>query len=204
MNTEGHGRSAGVHGSPRISRAGSIEHLNQFDDLRRRLAVMNSSSSSLPHAPDRERHASVSSAHPSTVTSPIAETPPSSVDPRPSSPTDSVVSSAVDSSSLRPRALLGSIDNHKAPAAVGSVRTNAIGLLEPPIVPRLMDDDMITSGRSSPISNAGTLRAEHRSSLHSARPYSLTFGMSHNVLLSCCINYIYWLRRDRAPRSRDQ
>lgn len=152
--------------------------MNPFDDLRRRLAVMNGSSSSLSHLGDRERRCSVSSARPSMLVSPVVPDPPFSLDPRPPSPTDSVVSSTVDGSALRPKALLhvGSTDNQKAPAAVGSVKANATGVLEAPIVPRLGGDEMINSGRSSPVSNAGTLRADHRSSMHSTRPYSLTFG----------------------------
>jgi phosphoinositide-3-kinase, regulatory subunit 4 len=198
LNTEGHGRGAAVYGSPRISRAGSIEHINHFDDLRRRLAVMNGSSSSLTHAPDGERRASSSTTRPSTVTSPIGQDPPHGAEPRSSSPTDSVVSSAVDGSSLRPRHLhVGSTDNQKAPAAVGSVRANAVGLLEAPIVSRLGEDDLITSGRSSPVSIAGTLRADYRSSLHSARPYSVTFGALHTGSES--IDFML-IRFDRTPR----
>jgi phosphoinositide-3-kinase, regulatory subunit 4 len=174
------GRSPAVYGSPRISRAGSTEHINHLDDLRRRLVGINGSSSSLTHLADRERRASASSTRPSIVPSPVGPDPPTGVEQlRPSSPTDSVVSSAVDGSSLRPRALIhvGSTDNQKAPAAVGSVKTNAVGLLETPSVPRLGDDDLSASGRSSPVSNPGTLRAEHRTSLHSARQYSGAFGM---------------------------
>ncbi|KAF8579068.1 ARM repeat-containing protein [Ramaria rubella] len=172
---ERHGRGT-VHGSPRMARTSSTEHLNHFDDLRRRLAVINGSSSSLSHL-DREPRASSSSARP---TSAVASTGPDSLatrELRPPSPTDSVVSSAVDGSSLRPRALLqvGGPDGPKAPAAVGSIKANAIGLLEAPAVPRLGDDELVVSGRSSPVSNAGTLRAERRSSLQSGRPFSLTF-----------------------------
>ena len=191
-NMEGNSRSAMVYGSPRMSRAGSTEQINHLDDLRRRLAVINGSSSSLTHQADRGRRSSASPSRPSAATSPVRQDPPTGAEIRPPSPTDSAVSSAVDGSSLLPRVLLqvGSIDNQKAPAAVGSIRTNAIGLLEAPIVSRFGDDDLITSGRTSPISHAGTLRAEQRSSMQSARPYSITFGTLHR-LFRCYMNYEY-------------
>lgn len=175
---EGNGRAALGYGSPRMSRAGSIEQINHLDDLRRRLAVINGSSSSLTQQADRDRRTSAVSTRANEGTSPVSQDTPTGPEPRPTSPTESVVSSAVDGSSLRPRVLLhvGSTDNQKAPAAVGSVRTNVTGLLEAPIVSRFGDDDLLTSGRSSPVSNAGTSRAERASSLQLARPYSITFG----------------------------
>ncbi|KIJ34216.1 hypothetical protein M422DRAFT_782951 [Sphaerobolus stellatus SS14] len=166
-----------LYGNPRTARSGSIDHVNVNEDLRRRLASLNGSSSSLTYLGDRERHGSVTSSNrPSAITSPIHEAPltPISSDNRPPSPTESVVSSTVDGpANLRLRIHIGSTDNQKVAPTVGSVKTNVSGLLEAPQIPRL-DEESLRSGRSSPVSNAGTIRAEHRS-LHSARPYSLNF-----------------------------
>jgi phosphoinositide-3-kinase regulatory subunit 4 len=173
----------GLYSSPRFPHAGSLEQMNHFDDLRRPL---NRSSSSLAVNDDHERTTSVSSARPSSIMPP----PPDRPENRPQSPTDSVVSSTIDVPSLRPRPHLhiGSTDNQKAPAAVGPVKANATGLLEAPSISRLGvgEEDMILSGRSSPISNVGTVRADHRS-MQSAKHFSMTFGEYER----------YWLRKIR-------
>ena len=113
-----------------------------FEDLRRRLAAINGSNTSLNSAGARDR--------PMLQKFPTAvpELPPS-VPLRPSSPTESVVSTS-NSVSLMPRFSIGSADGAKAAPAVGSVRTNAVGLLEAP--GRLhADSERDASGINSPI-----------------------------------------------------
>lgn len=142
-----------------------MEHV---DDLRRKLTSINNGSGVSPIlGADRDRRISST---PSTLDLPAA-----SAENRPASPTESVVSSTVEGSLLRQRTHLhiGSTDNQKAPAAIGSIKTNVSGVLELPIT--RIEDEFILSGRSSPVSNAGTLRADHRST-STLRPYPLLTG----------------------------
>lgn len=158
------GRQGGVYGNARVTRLGSVEHV---DDLRRKITSINNGSVlSLQGVTDRDRRTS--------VTSPVFDLP-TNVENRPVSPTESVVSSTVEGSVPRQRTHLhiGSTDNQKAPAAIGSIKTNVSGVLEIPIT--RIEDEFILSGRSSPISNAGTVRADHRS-VSTIRPYSLSTG----------------------------
>ncbi|KAL5523732.1 hypothetical protein ACEPAG_7905 [Sanghuangporus baumii] len=114
-----------------------------FEDLRRRLATINGSATSLSSGGGRERLT------PQRLPPAIQELPPS-VPMRPSSPTESVVSTT-NSVSIRPRFSIGSVDGAKAAPAVGSIRTNAIGLLEAPGRP-LTEADRDPSGVTSPVS----------------------------------------------------
>lgn len=148
-------------GTPRASRAPSVDHgVSGLEDLRRKLATINASASSLNASTARDNRNSMpplqstssQSAGLSTAgLSPISD--------RPGSPTDSVVSNT-NSSSLRPmhRLQVGSTDGQKAAAAIGSSKANATGLLEAPSKIR-SDGSPERSGRSSPHSMAGTIRS---------------------------------------------
>ncbi|KAF8509221.1 hypothetical protein BU17DRAFT_99144 [Hysterangium stoloniferum] len=157
-----------------------LEHMNHFDDLGRRPAVINLSFSSLIIHGDRERAPSMSSVRPSSIMPPPPPNPPEN---RPSSPSVSVVSSTIDGSSsrTRPHLHMGSTDYQKAPAAVGSVKANATGLLVAPSVSRMgievEEDDTVLSGRSSPVSNVGTVWAGHRS-VQSTKSISMRFNIN--------------------------
>ncbi|EJD02926.1 uncharacterized protein FOMMEDRAFT_123012 [Fomitiporia mediterranea MF3/22] len=113
-----------------------------FEDLRRRLATINGSNTSLNSA-GRERPM------PLRLPSAVQELPPS-VPMRPGSPTESVVSTT-NSVSIRPRFSIGSVEGVKAAPAVGSVRTNAMGLLEAP-GRTMVEVERDQSGLTSPTS----------------------------------------------------
>lgn len=177
-----------IIGTPRQSRAPSIDYGPggaPFEDLRRRLATINASASSLSlgstardHRPSVSQMQSLPPAvGPSATALPTTD--------RPGSPTDSVVSNT-NSSSLRPhhRLHVGSTDGQKAAAAVGSSKTNATGLLEAPSKIR-SDGSPDRSGRSSPLSMAGTVRGVHQLRVPSSLPIS-TYGATyrHSDLLS--------------------
>ena len=127
-----------------------------FEDLRRRLATINGSTSSLSvrNTSRDVRHAlspaSASSASPAAMPSP-------SIPERPPSPTESIVSTT--SVSLRPSSRLhvGSTDGQKAAPAVGSSKASATGHLEAhyKILSEGSNED---SGRSSPTSMSQTFR----------------------------------------------
>ncbi|KAF8509225.1 hypothetical protein BU17DRAFT_99147 [Hysterangium stoloniferum] len=133
------------------------------------------------HYPRRSRaRPSMSSVRPSSIMPPPPPNPPEN---RPSSPSVSVVSSTIDGSSsrTRPHLHMGSTDYQKAPAAVGSVKANATGLLVAPSVSRMgievEEDDTVLSGRSSPVSNVGTVWAGHRS-VQSTKSISMRFNIN--------------------------
>jgi phosphoinositide-3-kinase, regulatory subunit 4 len=166
-------------GTPRTSRASSVDHGlggAPFEDLRRRLATINASASSLTLGPAaRDHRHSVSLQQPSSRHSGLDATGLPSTSDRPGSPTESVVSNT-NSSSLRPlhRLHVGSTDGQKAAAAVGSSKTNATGLLEAPTKIR-SDGSPERSGRSSPHSMTGTIRGVQRQRVPSLLPIS-TYG----------------------------
>ncbi|KAF8509206.1 hypothetical protein BU17DRAFT_99127 [Hysterangium stoloniferum] len=145
-------------------------------------AVINLSFSSLIIHGDRERAASMSSVRPSSIMPPPPP-PPNPPENRPSSPSVSMVSSTIDGSSsrTRPHLHMGSTDYQKAPAAVGSVKANATGLLVAPSISRMgievEEDDTVLSGRSSPVSNVGTVWAGHRS-VQSTKSISMRFNIN--------------------------
>ena len=140
----------------KVSMAESSTTGAPFEDLRRRLATINGSTSSvsLAHNIPRDlRNTSspmASSSTTSLLTTPTPE--------RPGSPTESIVSTT-NSVSFRPSSRLhvGSTDGQKAAPAVGSSKTNAIGLLDAHSKMRL-DGSPDESGRSSPMSMSTTLR----------------------------------------------
>jgi len=154
-----------------------------FEDLRRRLATINGSTSSVSVAnntPRDLRNASLPMANSSTTSLLAIPTPP--IPERPDSPTESIVSTA-NSVSFRPSSRLhvGSTDGQKAAPAVGSSKTTAIGLLDSHSK-MLLDKSPDESGRSSPMSMSTTLRGSHI-----PRPPSLlaisTYGVYLNVRL---------------------
>ncbi|KAI5119857.1 hypothetical protein M0805_000691 [Coniferiporia weirii] len=136
-----------------LSRVSSHDHVTgaPFEDLRRRLATINGSSSSLNSVPGRERASPLPQKFPLT----ISELPPT-VPMRPGSPTESVVSTS-NSVSMRPRFSVGSFDGAKAAPAIGSVRTTAVGLLEAP-GRMIVDGEPERSELTSPVSLAYTVR----------------------------------------------
>ena len=120
-----------------------------FEDLRRRLATINGSATSLSSGGGRDRLA------PQRLPPAVQDLPPT-VPMRPSSPTESVVSTT-NSVSIRPRFSIGSVDIAKAAPAIGSIRTNAIGLLEAP-GRGIVEGDRDPSGVTSPVSYATAAR----------------------------------------------
>ncbi|KAL0946172.1 hypothetical protein HGRIS_012435 [Hohenbuehelia grisea] len=143
--------------SPRLSSALSDHGHNPsgapFEDLRRRLATINGSASSLSVA--QTPRSNLSPVPPSV---PLSSSPPTSE--RPASPTESVVSTA-NSMAFHPssRLQVGSTDGQKAAPAIAAFKTNATGLLEAHSKLR-SDGSPEQSGRSSPVptSISGTLR----------------------------------------------
>jgi len=175
-------------GTPRMSRASSVDHgatNSALEDLKRRLATINGSSSSLNlAAAARERQAVQSPSIPPSNTQPAtlalpAHTP---IHDRPSSPTDSVVSTT-NSSTLRTvhRLHIGSTDGQKAAPAIGSSNANAVGLLEAPSKMR-QEGSPERSGRSSPMSMTGTAKGINRPRMTSMFPIS-TYGASKAIIV---------------------
>jgi len=168
-------------GTPHMSRASSVDHgatNPALEDLKRRLAAINGSSSSLNLTTTARERQTVqspslppSNSQPATLALPVQ---PAGHD-RPSSPTDSVVSTT-NSSTIRTahRLHVGSTDGQKAAPAVGSSNTNAVGLLEAPSKIHA-EGSPERSGRSSPISLAGTARGVTRPRMASMVPIS-TYG----------------------------
>ncbi|TFK19255.1 ARM repeat-containing protein [Coprinopsis marcescibilis] len=153
------GRSSAL--SPRFPRASSIDQAMStgtaapFEDLRRRLANINHSASSVGQIPPRDARSVSSPLAPSSSAASVASaTSPGPLE-RPPSPTESDVSNA-NSVSLRPASRLhvGSADGSKAAPAIGSSKTVATGLLD--AHSHIGSPD--PSGRSSPLSMSATLR----------------------------------------------
>ncbi|EAU84150.2 other/VPS15 protein kinase [Coprinopsis cinerea okayama7 len=174
--------------SPRFPRPPSIDHGSvgtgaPFEDLRRRLASINNSVSSLsPNQPKDARSVSSPLAPSSSSISVASATAPSPVAAererdRPPSPTESVVSNA-NSVSLRPasRLQVGSVEGSKAAPAVGSSKTVATGLLD--AHSHIGSPD--PSGRSSPLSMSATLR-QHRPRVPSLLPISTYDGQEPGI-----------------------
>jgi phosphoinositide-3-kinase regulatory subunit 4 len=164
--------------SPR-SRTGSVDHAlpggAPFEDLRRRLATINGSTSSLK---GRERRHSLASAQtgPGLMATAVSTLPdmPTPLE-RPGSPTESMAS-ASNSSAFRglQRLSIGAGDSQKAAPAVGSSKTNVTGLLE--VASKMRSESSPErSGRSSPVSVAGTVRGQTRPRVPSLAPIS-TYG----------------------------
>lgn len=152
-----------------------------FEDLRRRLSAINGSATSLPSNTRIEPHR-ISSATSATSPLSLPTGPPTLADlppvfDRPGSPTESVLSNTNSAAAFRGgmhRLHIGSTDGQKAAPAVGSSRANATGLLEPSSKLR-SEGSPERSGRSSPVSAAGTIRGQHRHRLAPLVPIS-TYG----------------------------
>jgi phosphoinositide-3-kinase regulatory subunit 4 len=152
-----------------------------FEDLRRRLAPINGSTSSVSVAHNIPRdHRNTSSPMASSSTTSLLATPTVPTPERPGSPTESIVSTT-NSVSFRPSSRLhvGSTDGQKAAPAVGSSKTNAIGLLDAHSKMRL-DGSPDESGRSSPMSMSTTLRGPRVT-----RPPSLLAISTYGTYLTC-------------------
>lgn len=174
-----------VMDTPRLSRPPSIDFGPSgapFEDLRRRLSAINGSATSLPNAriePHRIPSAT-SATSPLALPSipagpPLSELPP--VFDRPGSPTESVLSNTNSAAAFRGgmhRLHVGSTDGQKAAPAVGSSRANATGLLEP-LSKLRSEGSPERSGRTSPVSAAGTIRGQNRHRLAPLVPIS-TYG----------------------------
>lgn len=173
--------------TPRLSRPPSIDFGPSgapFEDLRRRLSAINGSATSLPTNNRIEPHRIPSAT--SAITSPLAlpsipvgpaltDLPP--VFDRPGSPTESVLSNTNSAAAFRGgmhRLHVGSTDGQKAAPAVGSSRANATGLLEP-LSKLRSEGSPERSGRTSPVSAAGTVRGQTRHRLAPLVPIS-TYG----------------------------
>jgi phosphoinositide-3-kinase regulatory subunit 4 len=119
-----------------------------LEDLRSKLSTIGGSSTSLNTTlSQQERRNSLNTI---TARSPTLDR----------SPPESVTSGDPGSHKRRQRLQLST--DSKAPPSVGSVRTNAVGLLEAASALRAVHEDTGTSGRSSPISQVGTLRTERK------------------------------------------
>jgi phosphoinositide-3-kinase regulatory subunit 4 len=194
-NSDHPGRSP-TSGTPRTTRTSSIDHGPPsgapFEDLRRRLATINGSTTSLSMSPSSR---DVRNSLPSVPLQGLGLG--DSFD-RPGSPADSVISTS-NSSALKGvhRLQIGSIDSQKAAPAVGSSKANATGLLE--AASRMRDGSPDRSGRSSPVSVSGTLRPQQRHRVPSLLPISSYGEFKLDT-------YINWLKlgRNRWSRARHQ
>jgi phosphoinositide-3-kinase regulatory subunit 4 len=161
----------------RVSRPPSIDYGFSgapFEDLRRRLTAINGSGASLPATfSHRPPSMSVSSpAQPAGLA--LGDLP--EVSDRPGSPTDSVVSGPnLPLNRAMHRFHVGGSDSQKAAPAIGSSRANATGHLEPTSKMR-PDGSPERSGRTSPVSTAGTILGQHWQRPSSLAPIS-TYGL---------------------------
>ncbi|EGO26710.1 hypothetical protein SERLADRAFT_355396 [Serpula lacrymans var. lacrymans S7.9] len=192
-------------GTPRMSRASSIDHGNSgapFEDLRRRLATINGSASSLSHPSPRDRRSPLMAVQPMPA-QPVHLTAAALSLDRPNSPTESVVSTT-NSSTIRTahRLQVGSTDGQKAAPAIGSSNANATGLLEAPSKFR-SDGSPERSGRSSPVSVAGTARGSNRPRVPSLLPISTYDGQEpgiSNLLENLYLDNNRELQNDFGPK----
>ncbi|CAA7269893.1 unnamed protein product [Cyclocybe aegerita] len=178
-----------------------------FEDLRRRLATINGSASSLSVAntPRDTRQALTPVASSSTTSLSNAVSP--VISDRPSSPTESIVSTT-NSVSFRPlsRLQVGSTDGQKAAPAIGSSKANAIGLLDAHYKLR-SESSPDESGRSSPMSMSTTLRGprvvpRNPSSLAISSYDGQEPGIS-NLLENLYLDNNRELQQDFGPRVHD-
>ncbi|TFY67174.1 hypothetical protein EVJ58_g1791 [Rhodofomes roseus] len=162
-----------ILGTPRSGRTFSMDHTAAaaagapFEDLRRRLAIINGSATSVNATSPREARSPTmpSLEHAILPSSASSDMPRSPV--RPGSPTESIISITNPSASRPMR--IGSVDGQKAAPAIGSSRANATGLLDAHAYAR-SEASPERSGRTSPLSPALTIRPQN----DKLRPPSLT------------------------------
>ncbi|KAJ3746567.1 hypothetical protein DFH05DRAFT_1607341 [Lentinula detonsa] len=181
-----------------------------FEDLRRRLATINGSASSLSLAPQVQGTPSPSL--------PLQLPPPSSalasgaISPalaeRPGSPTESVVSTSNNSTSFRPLSKMqfsggmSGDSSQKAAPAIGSSKTNALGLLDTHSHLQT-ESSPDQSGRTTPLSMSQTIRPPNRSRVPSLLPISTYDGQEagiNNLLENLYLDSNRDLQHDFGPR----
>lgn len=167
--------SPSVMSSPRMLPSDRKEG-HQLDDLRKRLLAMDASTTSVhntmpPGLKDRERRESTNSVQSGTglhLTPVLDKSPPESV----TSGGDGFASAFA-----RRRHKIQLSSDGRAQPLVGSIRTNVAGLLETPSTLKVVQEDSTApSGRSSPTSQAGTLRKEQRAGLLTLHTLSTSDG----------------------------
>ncbi|KAI0364206.1 hypothetical protein BV20DRAFT_1108288 [Pilatotrama ljubarskyi] len=196
-------------GTPRTTRTLSIDHGPTsvgapFEDLRRRLAIINGSGSSLAIPSSREPRSPLPhplSVDPNTLPPPTSPDLPNVLD-RPSSPAESTVSTANSSAFRAMRRFPITGDGQKAAPAVGSSKASATGLLEAHAQIR-SEGSQSPSGRSSPVSVAGTVRGQDKPRVSSIMPISTYDGQEAGI--SNLLEHLYLdnnrdLQNDFGPR----
>ena len=205
MSSLGYTGKSPIPGTPRSHRALSVDIAPgggaPFEDLRRRLATINGSASSLVIPPTSAaiRDTRSTPSVPSQLNKPPIMSPEVAVlQQRPGSPTESVLSTT-GSAVLRTTARglhMGSFDQKAAPA-VGSSKANATGLLEAASRMR-SEGSPERSGRSSPtsLSNGGILRG-----VTPLRPRALSLLPISSYGMENFLHYPIWSSAER-PRAR--
>ncbi|KAI0822421.1 hypothetical protein BC628DRAFT_1429686 [Trametes gibbosa] len=154
-------------GTPRTTRTLSIDQGPTsagapFEDLRRRLAIINGSGSSLAIPGSREARSPLP--HPLSIDTNALHAPTSPEMPqgfeRPGSPAESTVSTTNSSAFRAMHRFPISGEGQKAAPAIGSSKASATGLLEAHT--QIRSDSPSPSGRSSPVSVAGTVRGQDK------------------------------------------
>ncbi|TBU59830.1 hypothetical protein BD310DRAFT_1038276 [Dichomitus squalens] len=198
-------------GTPRTHRTLSIDHGPSsigapFEDLRRRLALINGSHTSVAVPGSREPRSPVP--RPLSIDTTAALLSPAQPDlpslERPDSPAESTVSTTNSSAIRAMRFPIGG-DGQKAAPAVGSSKASATGLLEAH-AQILSEGSQSPSGRSSPVSIAGTVRGQERLRSPSIAPISSYDGQEPGI--SNMLEHLYLdnnrdLQDDFGPRVHD-
>ncbi|KAF5392892.1 hypothetical protein D9757_000800 [Collybiopsis confluens] len=194
--------------SDQMSVSGASTSGAPFEDLRRRLATINGSASSLSVAPQAQTPRSAPSPILPPPSSAFASGAISPIDERPSSPTESIVSASNNSASFRPisRMQVGggsSVDgSQKAAPAIGSSKTNALGLLD--THSQLQTEPSLErSGRTTPLSMSQTIRPLNRPRVASLLPISTYDGQEagiHNLLENLYLDNNKEFQHDFGPR----
>ncbi|KAI0672432.1 hypothetical protein C8Q78DRAFT_971156 [Trametes maxima] len=174
-------------GTPRTTRTLSIDQGPTsagapFEDLRRRLATINGSGSSLAVPGSREPRSPLPhplSIDPNALPLPTSPDLPHMLD-RPSSPAESTFSTSNSSAFRAMHRFPITGEGQKAAPAVGSSKASATGLLEAHAQIR-SEGSQSPSGRSSPISIAGTVRGQERPRLPSIAPISTYDGQEAGI-----------------------
>ncbi|EJD52092.1 ARM repeat-containing protein [Auricularia subglabra TFB-10046 SS5] len=193
-------RTASDHGRrtpmSRMSRAGSIDQPagQVLEDLRRRLNQQAGSSMSVNTQTARIRQDSMHS--------PMSHSP-DVHSPRPPSPSESITSATHDASHLMRNYRLGTLESRKAAPAIGSIRTNATGVMENSMKLRQVDEESI-SGRTSPASAAGTVKGDYRGRVASMQPvYEEEGGQLNHMLEHVYSSQTQEAMQDFGPRIPD-